>query len=447
MLCWFAIAAAGNVHEYRLKNGLKLVVREDHRAPVVLSSVWYKVGGSYEHNGITGISHALEHMMFRGTQKYPAGQLEKITSKNGGEQNAATTNDQTFYYERLAAEKLPISFELEADRMHNLLLTPSDFTKEIQVVMEERRMRVDDDPNGLTYERFTATAHVNNPYHHQAIGWMTDLENMRVDNLRKWYRTWYVPNNAVVVVVGDVKPDVVFALAKKYFGPLKPGKVPQLKPRKEIPALGEKRVDIYTPAKLPLLLMGYQTPSLVTAKASWQPYALDVLSSILGGGDSARFTQQLVRGQQIASSAQASYDIYTLHGDLLTLMGVPTQAHSVSELRTAFLQQVKNLQTQLVSEPELERVKAQVIAQNVYQKDSLDNQAISIGIPETIGLSWRVDQQYVQRIKAVTPQQIQQVAKLYLIPRRLTTAVLHPTAIENGREPATPPSTSPAGLH
>ena len=445
-LCGSAISVAGNVHEYRLKNGLKLIVKEDHRAPVVLSSVWYKVGGSYEHDGLTGISHALEHMMFRGTKKYPAGQLEKIISKNGGEQNAATSNDQTFYYQRLAADKLPISFKLEADRMHNLLLTKADFTKEIQVVMEERRMRVDDDPNGLTYERFTAAAHVNNPYHHQAIGWMTDLQHMTADNLRTWYRTWYVPNNALVVVVGDVKPTAVLALAKKYFSSLKPAPVPQLKPRTEITPLGEKRIAIHVPAKLPLLLMGYQTPSLVTAKKSWQPYALDVLSSILGGGDSARFMQQLVRGEQIASVAQAGYDIYTLHSDLLTLTGVPVQGHSVSALQAAFLQQVKKLQTQPVRPEELERVKAQVIAQNVYQNDSLDNQALNIGIPESIGLSWRVDQQYVQRIKAVTPQQIQQVAKQYLIPARLTVAVLHPSTTEKA-QPVTTQPVSPIGPH
>ncbi len=267
------IVIANNVHQYQLPNGLTLIVKEDHRAPVVFSSVWYKVGGSYEQNGTTGISHVLEHMMFRGTKKYPAGMLERLVSEYGGQQNAMTTNDQTVYFQKFSADKLPLSFRLESDRMHNLTLSDQDFNKEIQVVMEERRMRFDDNPNALTYERFMATAFVNNPYHHQTIGWMTDLKHMTAQDVRDWYHTWYVPNNAIVIVVGDVNPEKVLALAKHYFGPLKSKPVPTLKPRTEIPASGTKHVDVYAPANLPLLMMGYQTPSLVTAKDSWKPYA------------------------------------------------------------------------------------------------------------------------------------------------------------------------------
>ncbi len=446
LLCLPLIALANNVTQYRLNNGLTLIVKEDHRAPVVFTSVWYKVGGSYEHNGITGISHVLEHMMFRGTQKYPAGTLEKLMAQNGGQQNAMTANDQTMYYQQLSVDKLPLSFKLEADRMNNLTLSKKDFEKEIQVVMEERRMRFDDNPNATTYERFMATAFVNNPYHHQAIGWMTDLKHMTVQNVRDWYHTWYVPNNAILVVVGDVQPKRVLALAKQYFSPLKARPVPVLKPRTEIPQIGTKHVDVYAPAKLPLLLMGYQTPSLVTAKEKWEPYALDVLSAILAGGDSSRLTENLVRGQQMAITAQASYNLYTLHSSLFLLAGVPTPGHSIKQLQEALSKQVSDIQMQLVSPQELERVKAQVIAQNVYEKDSLSNQAMDIGIPETIGLSWRVDARYVTEINKVTAKEVQEVAKRYLTSKRLTIAVLHPTPI-HGKEPVVTQPLSAPGIH
>lgn len=419
-------ATADQIHEYRLANGLKLIVKEDHRSPVVLSSIWYKVGGSYEQDGMTGISHVLEHMMFRGTKHYPAGQFEKMISENGGQQNAMTTDDQTMYYQQLAADKLPLSFRLEADRMQHLSLTEKDFEKEIQVVMEERRMRVDDNPNATTVERFNAAAYVNNPYHHPTIGWMTDLQHMTVENVRDWYRTWYVPNNAIVVVVGDVTPEKVYALAKKYFGSIPAVKLPPLKPRIEISSLGLILVNVQLPAKLPLLLLGYPTPSLVGVNTIWHPYALAVLAAILGGSDSSRFAKMLVRHQQIATVAQAAYNPYSLHSNLLTLVGIPSQGHRGQALKQAFLQQIKELQTTLVSPQEMERVKAQVIAQNVYNKDSLMNQAMDIGTPESIGLSWRIDQVYVKRIQAVTAEQVQQVAKIYLLPYALTVGVLHP---------------------
>ncbi|WP_264770587.1 M16 family metallopeptidase [Coxiella burnetii] len=443
MMC-FGFAQASAIHAYQLNNGLKLIVKEDHRAPVVFTSVWYKVGGSYEHNGVTGISHVLEHMMFRGTQKYPAGAFEKEISDVGGEQNAMTADDFTVYFERLSADQLPVAFRLEADRMHNLLLSKNDFDKEIQVVMEERRMRYDDNPTSLAYERFMAAAFVNSPYHHQAIGWMTDLQHMTVQDVRDWYHAWYVPNNAIVVVVGDVNPEQVLALAKEYFGPLESKPVPHLKPRIEIPPLGTTSVKIEVPARLPMIMMGYQTPSLTTTKEKWQPYALDVLSTLLGGSDSSRFARDLIRGKQMASQAGTDYQLYQLHSNQFVLFGIPAQAHSIAELKEAFTNEIKKLQTDPVSEEELKRVKAQVIAQNIYNQDSLMNQAMDIGGAEVIGLSWQTSQDYVKNIEAVTAQQIQQVAQLYLIPRRLTVAVLQPTGEPTQPAPVQP---LPAGLH
>ena len=432
LLFWvisLAVFATNNTYQYRLQNGLKLIVREDHRAPIVVCSVWYKVGGSYEHDGITGISHMLEHMMFKGTKRFGPGVLIRKISDIGGQQNAMTTNDFTMYYQKLSADKLNVSFELEADRMRNLLLAEDLFDKEHHVVMEERRMRVDDDPRVLTWERFNATAFLNNPYHHPVIGWMTDIEHLTLQDIEHWYQTWYAPNNAVIVVVGDVNDAYVFNLAKKYFGPIKASTIPKLKPRQEVSSLGPRKTQVVVPAKIPWLLMGYNVPVLRTIDKQWKAYALYVLANILDAGNSGRLETDLVRGKQVAVSVGSEYDIYSLHDNLFVLEGVPSVNHTVKALKNAFLKEIKRLQTTIVTKAELQRVKAQIIARNVYKKDSMMQQALDIGVPEMAGLSWRDSDAFVSRIEAVTPQQIQQVANQYLKAKTLTTTVLKPQSI------------------
>lgn len=416
-------------HEYQLKNGLKLIVREDHRAPVVLSSIWYRVGGSYEHDGITGISHMLEHMMFKGTKDYGPGVLIKTVTENGGQQNAMTSNDFTAYYQMWAKDKLPLSFKFEADRMRNLTLKQDLYDKEHQVVMEERRMRVDDNPQSLMMERFNAAAFVNNPYHHPVIGWMTDVKHLTLDNLRNWYHQWYAPNNATLVVVGDVNPNKVHYWAEKYFGDIKSQPLPKTKPRTEVKGLGTRHIEVDVPAKLPVLVMGYNVPSLVTAPEKWQPYALDMLASILSGSESSRFARDLVRGRQVAVTADANYDPFQLHSGLLRLVGVPTMSNTIAQLEQSFKNEVKRLQTTPVTTAELDRVKAQLIASKVFEKDSIMYQMYMIGIPESIGLSWKVADDYDQQISKVTPQQVEAVAKQYLVADNLTVGVLKPQAL------------------
>jgi len=429
LLCANTATASTSVHEYHLDNGLKLVVKEDHRAPVLVSQVWYKVGSSYEHGGITGISHALEHMMFRGTPKHPDGEFSKIISEQGGQENAFTSQDYTAYYQVLSADKLPVSFQMEADRMRNLVLKKQSFLKEIQVVMEERRWRTDNNPQQLTYERFISAAYVSSPYHNPTIGWMNDLKIMTASDLRTWYHQWYAPNNAILVVVGDVQPQKVFTLAKKYFGPLKPSKLPALKSQLELKPLGLRTVVVHAPAKLPSLLMGYNAPSINTAKTPWEPYALEVLTYILDGGNSARFSKHLVRGKAIATTAGAGYNLYKRGSSLLTLSGIPAQKHSIAELKKALLNEVEQLKKQQVSTAELDRIKTQVMAHKVYQRDSIRSQATEIGSLEAIGLSWKEADDYVAHIQAVTPAQIQAVAKKYLTENRLTIATLQPLEI------------------
>ncbi len=441
LLLTFTAQANPATHEYKLDNGMKLIVREDHRAPVVISQVWYKIGSNYEHDGITGVSHALEHMMFKGTKAHPAGEFSRIIAENGGSENAFTGRDYTAYYQELEKSRLPVSFELEADRMRNLLLQPAEFAKEIKVVMEERRLRTEDSPQSLTYEQFLATAFLSSPNRIPVIGWMDDLQNLRVTDVRDWYHLWYAPNNATLVVVGDVQPDAVYALAKRYFGPLKPETLPPDKPRTEVPQLGERRIIVKVPAQLPYLIMGYKTPVLRTVKEPWEAYALDVLSGILDGGQSARLPSRLVRGTQVAAEVDAGYDLYDRLDSLFLLDGTPSQGHSLADLEKALRGEVQQLRNTPVSPAELERVKAQVVANAVYQRDSIFYQAMQLGRVETVGLDWHVVDDYPDRIRAVTAAQVQQVAKKYLVDDHLTVAQLVPLPID----PKHPPRSSEGG--
>ena len=298
------------VYSYQLKNGMKILVHPDHRSPVVVSQVWYKVGGSYEYDGVTGVSHALEHMMFKGTHNYKAGEFSEIIAANGGNENAFTGKDYTAYFQRIASDRLELCLQLEADRMRNLILDEDEFKKEIEVIKEERRMRTDDNPTALTYERFNAVAFLNSSYRQPIIGWMDDLDAMTVDNLRHWYQTWYAPNNATLVVHGDVQPQQVYQLAKRYFGSIEASEITPLKPRIEVQQQGERRITVQAPAKVPYLLMGYKVPVLKTVAEDWEVYALEVLAGVLDGGDSSRLTRQLVRKQGVASQASAGYSPY-----------------------------------------------------------------------------------------------------------------------------------------
>lgn len=419
------------VSEFSLDNGMKIIVREDHRAPVVVSQIWYKVGASYEHSGITGVSHVLEHMMFKGTTTHPPGEFSRIIAENGGRENAFTSHDYTAYFQQLEKSRLAVSFELEADRMRNLLLPPEEFAKEIKVVMEERRLRTEDKPQSLTYERFSATAFQTSPYKNPVIGWMNDLENMTVQDLQEWYKKWYAPSNATLVVVGDVKPNEVYLLAQKYFGTIPRGKKTTLKPRLEIEQNGIRRIVVKRPAKLPYFLMGYQVPVWKTAREDWEPYALEVLAGILDGDNSARLATNLVRGKQIAASVGISYYVTSRLKSLFLFDGVPSQGNTVQDVEQALQAEIEHIKNEPVTKEELERVKTQVVANDVYEKDSVFYQAMQIGVLETIGLDWKLMDEYVDRIRAVTAEQVQQVAKKYLIEDHLTVAVLEPLPLEN----------------
>jgi zinc protease len=425
----FATLAETKVSERVLPNGLKVLVKEDHRSPVAVSQVWYKVGSSYEPGGITGVSHMLEHMMFKGTDKHPVGEFSKIIAENGGEENAFTGQDYTAYFQTMEASRLAVSFELEADRMRHLHLLPEELKKELQVVTEERRMRTDDNPQAKMQEQFMALAYSNSPYKHPVIGWPADIANYTVEDLQAWYQRWYAPNNATLVVVGDVQANAVFDLAEKYFGELKASDIKPLKPQTEIDQLGVRKITVKVPAKLPSVLMGYKVPVLKTAEKDIDAYALEVLAGVLDGGSSARLTAALVRGKQIAVSASASYGLSSRLSDLFELEATPAEGKTVNDLELALRDEIKKLQQNLISNEELERIKAQVLASDIFQKDSNFYQAMELGVLETVGLGWQKADEYVAKINQVSAEQVRDMAKKYLIEDHLSIAYLEPQTI------------------
>ncbi len=425
--------AAAEAREFSLENGLKVIVQEDRRAPVVVSQVWYKVGSSYEHGGITGISHALEHMMFQGTARHGPGEFSRIISEHGGEENAFTGMDYTAYFQKLDRAHLAVSFDLEADRMRGLRLSDQEFGKEIKVVMEERRLRTEDNPEALVVETARALSFQTSPYRQPIIGWMNDIEELSVADLRAWYRRWYAPNNAVVVVVGDVVTDEVGALAKKYFGPVPKSPVLPVKSRTEVVQRGIRRATVRQPAKVPYLFLGFKVPVLRTAIGSKhvsreEVYALEVLAGVLSGGDSARLNRRLVRERQIAAAANAQYSLTDRLDSLFVLEATPAEGRTVQELETALREEIALLKTKPIDAAELRRIKAQVVANDVFERDSMFYQAMQIGLLETVGLDWRLKDQYVDNIKAVTAEEVQSAARKYFVDDGLTVAIMQPVS-------------------
>lgn len=425
-----------NPHEYTLDNGLKLIVKEDRRSPVVVSQLWYKAGSIDELNGTTGVAHVLEHMMFKGTEKIPDGEFSKQIAAAGGNENAFTSRDYTAYHQQLHKRHLPLIMELESDRMRNLILTEVGFEKEINVVMEERRLRTDDKPHSLVYEKMKAVAYQAHPYGRPVIGWMNDLENMTVQDAQEWYDRWYAPNNAILVIVGDVNAAEVLKLAKKYYGNIESRpivSIAQRKPQTEPPQTGVKRLTVKAPAQLPYLMMGYHAPTIQDVAADWEPYALEMLEGVLDGNASARLNKSLVRDQQVANSVSASYVATARGPSMFYLSGTPSEGKTVVELELALNDEIKRIVDEGVTEEELARVRAQVVASHVYQRDSIFSQAMQIGRLEGVGLSYRSLDTMLEKLKAVTTEQVREVAKKFFKEDGLTVAVLDPQPPEQKR--------------
>ncbi|KTS72494.1 peptidase M16 [Pseudomonas oryzihabitans] len=422
-----AEASRQNTAEFTLDNGLKLVVREDHRAPVAVVQLWYRVGSSQEAPGATGLSHALEHLMFKGSRKLGAGEASHLLRDLGAEENAFTTDDYTVYYQLLARDRLPVALELEADRMAHLRLAPDEITRELEVIKEERRLRTDDRPEALSFERFKAAAYPASGYRNPTIGWPQDLQRLSAAELQRWYQTWYAPNNATLVVVGDVAPEAVKAEVQRWFGAIPRSDLPASKRPLELPAPGERRLALQA-REVPSLLMGFNVPGLATAASPRDAYALQLLAALLGGGAGARLPSRLERGQELATSVRAAYGAYTNGDSLFLLSGIPNpqRGKTLEQLEAAFWEQLELLKREAPGAEEVARVRALLVAGLVYGRDSITAQASSIGQLESIGLGWRQGDRLLDELGKVTPDDLRRVARTYFTRERLTLAQLRP---------------------
>jgi zinc protease len=437
-----AVAAQANPYEKQLANGLRVIVKEDKRAPTAVHMVWYRAGAMDEFDGYSGLAHALEHMMFKGTKNLAPGEFNKRVAAAGGRDNAFTSLDYTAYFQIVPARALPEMMQLEADRMANLTLTDEEFASEIKVVMEERRMRTEDNPQALVWEALNSTSFKAHPYRRPIIGWMDDLENMTADDARDWYRRWYVPNNAYVVVVGDVDHREVFALAEKNYGGIAARPLPVRKPQNEPEQKGAKRVVIKAPAKLPYLMMAWKMPKMKDVEKDRDIYALEVLAAALDGNDASRFSRNLVRGSQIAQSAGAGYD-GTVRGEAqFFLAGQPAEGKTVADLEAALRKELAQIQKDGVTPAELARIKTQVVAAQVYKRDSMMAQAMEIGGVEAVGLHWKDLDRMLDQIRSVTAEEVRSVANKYFSDDVLTIAVLDPQPLD-----AVPPKRGFASRH
>ena len=439
----FSITAWANPFEHRLANGLRVIVKEDRRAPTAAHMVWYRAGSMDETNGTTGVAHLLEHMMFKGTPTIGAGEFSRLVAAAGGRDNAFTSRDYTAYFQQVPKHKLEQMMQIEADRMRHLTLDPQAFEQEIKVVMEERRLRTDDQPQARLSEQMHAVAFQAHPYRVPVIGWMSDLESMTVQDARDWYERWYAPNNAHVVVVGDVDHQVVFRLAERYYGPLASRPVPARKPQEEPAQSGIRRITVKASADLPVVLMAYKVPVIRDVDNDVDPYALEMLSAILDGHEAARFSKHLVREQRLAVSAGAGYTATTRGPGLFYVQGSPSEGRSRTDLEAGFRAEIARIVKEGVSEEELARAKAQLVAGQVYKLDSMFAQAMEIGQLEAVGIAHTAGKRMIEKLRSVSAASVQAVAVRYLVDDRLTVAELDPQSLaKTPRRPAASPSLS-----
>ncbi len=422
-LAFYSNPCDGVTKEYTLDNGLKVIVIEDKKVPLVTFQVWYRVGSRDEINGKTGLSHLLEHMMFKGTPRYGPKSFSKIIQRNGGIDNAMTTKDYTMYFETLSSDRINLAIELEADRMQNLILDPKETMAERNVVMEERRMRYEDDPQNSLFELVIASSIMTHPYRNPVIGWMSDLSNITHDDLLDFYKRNYRPDNAFIVIAGDINPDEVVKKIKETFGAYKNGygqnrqKVNISEPKQS----GEKRLKLIREAELPYILIAYHTPNIPHKDS----YALDVLSTILSEGKSSRLYRSLVYEKKMALNAGSDYSGMYRDPFLFFLWATASAGVDISEVEKNLYDKVERIKIEPPSEREVQKAKNQIESFFIFSQDSLYMQAMITGKFEVLG-DWRLKDKYLEEIRKVTPEDIQNVAKKYLTEENRTVGILVP---------------------
>jgi zinc protease len=434
-----AAAGAAQAFERMLPNGMKVLVKRDNRAPTVVHMVWYRAGSMDEVNGRTGVAHVLEHMMFKGTRTLAPGEFSRRVAAMGGRENAFTSRDYTGYFQQIHRSRLAEVMALESDRMANLKLSAEEFAQEIRVVMEERRLRTDDRATGLLYEQLMAAALIAHPYRHPIVGWMSDLQSMTVADAQDWYDDWYTPANAVLVVAGDVEPEAVFRLAEQTYGKVAARPLPPRKPQDEPAQRGLRRIKVKAPAENPYVTLAFRVPGLRALDGDRDPYALELLSTLLDGGDSTRFTRNVVRGSRMANRAGAGYDMTQRGPALFILDGTPAEGRSTEEVERALRAEIARIATEGVPTAELERAKVQYVAAQVFKRDSVFSQAMELAQLEMVGLSHSDADRILERIRSVTVDEVKAVAAKYFTDDTLTVATLLPQPIGERRPPAAPP--------
>ena len=439
-----APATASGAQQFTLSNGMTLLVQPDRRAPTAMHMVWLRVGSIDEVDGTSGVAHVLEHMLFKGTKKVPAGEFSRRVAALGGQENAFTSRDYTGYYQQIPADKLEAVMRLESDRFAHNQWPDEEFAKELEVVKEERRMRTEDQPRALLMEQLHAAVFTASPYHRPIVGWMSDLDAMTPDDARQFYQRWYVPANAAIVVAGDVDVQRVRTLAEKYYGRIPARAVPTRKPRTEPAQPGLRRITVKAPAEQAYVALAFRTPSLERLDAlmasDHDALALVVLSAVLSGYDGARLERALSQGaDRVADTSGSSADVMGRGPSLFYLRGVPAQGKTAQQVEDALRAQIARVASEGVNPAELERVKTQWVASTVYQRDSLSSQANDLGSNWVQGLPLDAEERVLALLRSVTPEQVQSVAQRYFGDDQLTVATLAPQPLDpNRKRPAAP---------
>ena len=449
LLCplWFAppghAQTSPKVEQFKLDNGFTVIVKPDRRAPTAVHMVWVRAGSMEEVDGVSGVAHVVEHMMFKGTRDVKVGEFSRRVAALGGRENAFTNRDTTGYFQQIPAGKLEEVMKLEADRFASNQWPDEEFKREVEVVKEERRLRTEDSPRGLLWESLNAAVFQTSPYRRPVVGWMSDLDAMTAHDVREFHRQWYVPANAVTVIAGDVDPAQVRRLAEKHYGRIPAKSVPARKPRQEPSQAGVRRIEYKAPADQAYVALAFKVPQL----SSFEPgaenddaLALTVLAAVLDGYSGARLDRALTQGSdRLADSAGADNGLWGRGPQLFTLDGVPAPGKTPEQVEAALREEVAKVARDGVSEAELNRVKTRWVAGEIYKLDSVMNQARELGSYWVQGLPLDAGERLIQRLRGVTAGQVKAVAGKYFGDDQLTVGILRPQPLDPARKPRTPP--------
>ncbi|WP_428573933.1 M16 family metallopeptidase [Ramlibacter sp.] len=439
-----AQTAPPKVEQFTLANGMTVIVKPDRRAPTAVHMLWVRVGSMDEVDGTSGVAHVLEHMMFKGTDTLKPGEYSRRVAALGGRENAFTSRDSTGYFQQIPKEKLEEVMRLEADRFARNRWPDDEFKREIEVVKEERRMRTEDSPRAMLHEVLDATIFTASPYRRPIAGWMSDLDAMTPDDAREFFRRWYVPANAAVVVVGDVDPAEVRRFAEKHYAPIPARAVPVRKPRDEPEQAGMRRVDVKAPADQPYVALGFKVPRLVSFDKTPEnddALALNLLAGVLDGYSGARLDRALTQGaDRVADSVGASNGLWGRGPQVFWLDGVPAKGRTAEQVEAALRAEVARVAREGVTEAELQRVKTRWTASEVYKLDSIMAQARELGGTWILGLPLDAGRQLIERLRGVTAEQVKAVAAKYFGDDQLTVGILRPQPPDPNRRPRQAPA-------